>query len=108
MFFAEENAELWGMAGGWHEGEISHRITLVSMWVAPAHRRSGVGRMLVAAVQDWARTCGYHEMELWVTQSSVPAVTFYKSLGFTSTGCTQPLPSNPALSEELFQADLAG
>ena len=31
-------------------------------WVAPALRRGGVGRALIAAVEQWAKMCGFREL----------------------------------------------
>jgi len=38
------------------------------LWVEPAHRRSGVGRALLAAVEHWARDQGLR----WLGSDTVP------------------------------------
>jgi GNAT superfamily N-acetyltransferase len=54
-----------------------------SMWVAPAARRGGVGRALIDAAADWARSWGARRIVLWVTGLNESAVRFYERLGFT-------------------------
>jgi ribosomal protein S18 acetylase RimI-like enzyme len=72
---------------------------LVSMWVHPSARGLGVGEALVAAAAAWAKARGYPTLFLWVTESNAPARRLYDRLGFTLTGESQPLPSDPALPE---------
>jgi len=85
-----------GLAGVYVEdGEAD----LVSMWVRPSARRLGVGEALVEAAAAWARDHGYQALFLWVTESNMPARRLYEQLGFTLTGESQPLPSDPALPE---------
>jgi ribosomal protein S18 acetylase RimI-like enzyme len=85
-------------AGKLHEND-PHHADLVSMWVAPTHRRTGLGARLVEAVQQWARNLGVNELHLMVTSENTPAISFYKRCGFTFTGMTEPYPNDPALFE---------
>jgi RimJ/RimL family protein N-acetyltransferase len=55
---------------------------LFSMWVAPAARRSGAGRALVQAVEDWGQTWGATRVVLWVIAGNEPAMRFYDRIGF--------------------------
>lgn len=88
-----------GIVGAFLEREDPRRAHLVSMWVAPAHRRSGVGRALVQAVLDWAASKGARAVYVMVTFNNDIAVTFYRSLGFSFTGATVPYPNDPGLFE---------
>ena len=72
---------------------------LESMWVAPSHRRDGIGCMLVSKILAWARGRGMSAVKLSVTSSNEPAFCFYKRLGFRLTGRTEPYPNDPALVE---------
>jgi GNAT superfamily N-acetyltransferase len=72
---------------------------LVSMWVLPSARGSGVGEALIEAAADWAKRRDYDTLYLWVTESNAPARRLYERCGFAPTGEGQPLPSDPALSE---------
>lgn len=55
---------------------------LFSMWVAPAARRSGAGRLLVNAVATWAAGWGGKRVVLWVFGANEGALRFYHRLGF--------------------------
>ncbi|MEP7159085.1 MAG: GNAT family N-acetyltransferase [Chloroflexota bacterium] len=53
-----------------------------SMWVAPAARRTGVGRALIDAAAVWASSWGAERIVLWVTGVNESAMRFYERLGF--------------------------
>ena len=91
-----------GLAGGFRNDEDGHHadIDLVSMWVAPSHRGSGVADQLVEVVLTWARDEAEAEVVgLWVTRGNDRAQRFYERLGFVETGDVQPLPSDPCKDE---------
>ena len=88
-----------GIVGCFLDREDSSRAHLVSMWVAPTHRRAGVGRDLVHAVLEWARTNGAGDVCLTVTCNNDAAISFYRRLGFSFTGGTEPYPNDPDLFE---------
>ena len=88
-----------GIVGCFLDREDPSRAHPVSMWVAPSDRRSGVGRALVCAVADWARTREAGIVHLTVTCNNDTAIKFYRSLGFSFTGGTEPYPNDPELFE---------
>lgn len=93
-----------GIVGGYRLGPTegaptSRAVDLVSMWTDPSVRRAGIGRRLIDAVVEWARTAGADRVELWVTRGNDPAQHLYESMGFTATGDHQPLPSDPCKDE---------
>jgi GNAT superfamily N-acetyltransferase len=53
-----------------------------SMWVAPEARHLGVGRALIDAAADWARSWGGRRIVLWVTGVNEGAQRFYDRVGF--------------------------
>lgn len=67
-----------GVATAWVNG----------VYVVPAHRRSGVARMLMACVLDWARAAGCRRVRLRASEAGVP---LYRQLGFSSTPETMQL-----------------
>jgi ribosomal protein S18 acetylase RimI-like enzyme len=69
------------------------------MWVAPAHRQTGVGRLLIDATVAWARNRGARALKLTVTSNNEPAIRFYQGRGFSATGRTEPYPNDAALLE---------
>jgi ribosomal protein S18 acetylase RimI-like enzyme len=44
---------------------------------------------------------------LWVTRTNVSAVDLYRRRGFSATGRSKPLPSNPALVHDQLVLELA-
>jgi GNAT superfamily N-acetyltransferase len=88
-----------GIVGGFRAAPDRPVVDLVSMWTAPAARRAGVGRALVASVVEWARDTGATAVELWVAHGNEPAQRLYESCGFVETGDVAPLPSDPCRDE---------
>ena len=66
--------------------------TLISMWVAPDARRSGVGDALIDAAIDWARANGVNRLLLYVVDDNAPAIALYARKGFQPTGEVATLP----------------
>ncbi len=87
-----------GIASGLLDRDNATRAHLLSMWVAPTHRRQGVGRMLVEAVVSWAGSQNIRTLQLLVTSNNAGAIKFYQRLGFALTGHTEPYANDPALS----------
>jgi ribosomal protein S18 acetylase RimI-like enzyme len=98
-FLALDGLDACGIAGALLDLEDSSRAQLVSMWTAPAHRQKGVGRLLVNAVFDWAKKLKVETITLMVVSNNEPAASFYKRLGFSMTGRTEPYPNDPAVLE---------
>jgi ribosomal protein S18 acetylase RimI-like enzyme len=78
---------------GWH---------LVSMWVSPQVRGTGVAELLIGAVVDHAWAVGAPRITLWVALGNARARAFYLRMGFTPTGRRQAYPRDgaDALDEE--------
>jgi ribosomal protein S18 acetylase RimI-like enzyme len=74
---------------------------LVSVYVGPAHRGSGLLERLATTVFDWARERGSTEIRLEVAKENARAVAAYRRLGFVPTGRTQPHPLYPDVSVEI-------
>lgn len=98
-FLALDGDDVVGLVGGYRADETEPGVELVSMWTAPSARRSGVGRLLVGAVVDWARSVGAAQVDLWVVRGNGSAEGFYRAMGFADTGHFQPLPSDPCRDE---------
>lgn len=104
-FLARLGDRTVGIIGGWHDGNVAQ---LVSMWVDPAARGTGVAGPLVDAVVDWGRSIGERRIHLWVTEGNASAMRLYERHGFVDTGRRQPLPSNPELTEIAMARSLDG
>jgi ribosomal protein S18 acetylase RimI-like enzyme len=96
-YLALDNDAAVGIAAGLLDRDDALRADLMSMWVAPTHRRLGIGRLLVDAIAAWA--CGQNvlHLKLMVTSNNDRAIQFYHSLGFALTGWSKPCRNDPAL-----------
>jgi phosphoribosylglycinamide formyltransferase 1 len=84
--------ELVGIAGFHREvaPKRRHAGTVTGMFVDEHHRGRGVGRRLLDAIVQHARSLeGLEQLELSVTAGNVPARRLYEALGFRAWG-TQP------------------
>lgn len=102
LFVAKDGTGLVGMVGAYTPIDDSSRRHLYGMWVAPHVRRQGLAAALVEAVKDWAMAAGATRLDLWVNDVNQPALTLYRQAGFTDTGISQPLPSDPSFTERLL------
>jgi ribosomal protein S18 acetylase RimI-like enzyme len=98
-YLAYHQDEYCGIAAGFLDEQIPQTAELISMWVAPNHRRAGTGKLLVDAIESWARLCAAHTLRLMVTNNNLAAISFYERLGFTTTGRTEPYLNDPDLIE---------
>ena len=80
---ARSGDELLGMASGVLVGEDG--AGLISMWVDPAARGSGVGAALVEAVVAWAAAAG-RPTYLMVRSDNARAIAAYVRAGFVDLG----------------------
>jgi len=96
-YLAMEGGLCCGIAGAFLAEDTPSRALLVSMWTAPTHRKSGVGRMLVEAIEQWSRERGAGRLELLVTSTNEPAIRFYTSMEFELTGRSEPHPYDEVL-----------
>ncbi|HSO94143.1 MAG TPA: GNAT family N-acetyltransferase [Candidatus Dormibacteraeota bacterium] len=90
QFIAITGGGAVGTAGGLEDGAGAQ---LISMWVDPRARRSGVGSRLVTAVSEWARDCGCAALCLWVVEANLAAEGLYLRCGFSRTGKSKPVGS---------------
>lgn len=98
-FVAETDGEAIGLVCAFRhlesDGDPPPAMELVSMWVAPGHRRRGAGVLLVDAVLRHARAEGEPMVGLWVAAGNEPAEALYRSAGFERTTEEQAMPGRP-------------
>jgi ribosomal protein S18 acetylase RimI-like enzyme len=70
-----------GIEGSVMVGFDGHRGWVYYLAVAPDQRRTGLGRALMAAAEDWLRTRGAPKLQLMVREDNSAALDFYESLG---------------------------
>jgi len=92
-----EVADLPDFPGAWH---------LVAMWVRPAARGLGIGRLLVQTVIDQAAASGAPSVLLWVFDANGRAKALYERMGFRATDRTDTRPGNPQDVEHLMIREL--
>jgi GNAT superfamily N-acetyltransferase len=99
MIAAEDGAELLGF------GVFDPTTALINAtYVDPSAARRGIGRALLAAMENEARAAGFGEVRL---NATLNAVGFYARLGYVSRGReSNRLPSGVDLPCELMRKDL--
>ena len=99
---AEVDKEPIGLAWGRIERSKPDVANLYQMWVAPRHRRLGIGQMLLEAVIAWARAKNARYLDLGVTLGNDPALRLYTRTSFESVGAPQPLrPGSELLGQRM-------
>lgn len=72
---------LWvGSAVDQVQGDRHANIFL--LYVAPEHRRQGIGKALMRLGEDWAKARGDRQISLMVFQFNQPALNLYSQLGY--------------------------
>ncbi len=85
----ERECELVAAAGilRWDSPKFAHRATIWGVFVEPVHRGAGLGRAVVTAAIDLARTWpGVDYIDLGVSERAREARRLYESLGFHAWG----------------------
>ncbi len=78
VLLAESGGETTGFALAWSEG--TGAVKLGDLYVRPQHRGSGIGRLLLRAVAELARSRGARHVHL---TANLEALAFYERLAFT-------------------------
>jgi aminoglycoside 6'-N-acetyltransferase I len=72
---------------GYAEGCDSDRVAYLEGWfVVPPARRSGVGRALIAAAEDWGRAQGCREFASDAEPGNQASARAHRALGFVEVG----------------------
>ena len=105
-FIAVDDPDAVGIVAVFLLPEDDTRTHLVSMWVAPDRRGTGIATKMIDRVLGWSRDHGAQMVELWVTETNEPARRLYRSSRFVESGKRQPLPSDPSIEEIQMTLDL--
>jgi ribosomal protein S18 acetylase RimI-like enzyme len=100
-FFAIENNSAVGQIGAFFDS-VDGESFICAMWVAPSHRRKGLGEQLISKAISWLTQRNASKICAWVANSNMVAIKFYQSVGFVSSRIQQALPSNLETKETLF------
>ncbi|MEV0248499.1 GNAT family N-acetyltransferase [Nocardia sp. NPDC050712] len=102
QFLATVGGQDLGTIGAVAEASGAH---VISMWVAPEARGSGVADLLVCAVADWAAGKGYARIGLEVSEGNTAAERLYHRHGFRRTGVAGPISAtDPRREFEMVRA----
>jgi ribosomal protein S18 acetylase RimI-like enzyme len=92
VFGAFADGTLAGVLGIQQEGhrQVAHKAFIWGMYVAPEHRRNGLGRALIAhALKFAAQDLRVRSVNLGVNTANRAAVALYEAMGFRTYG-TEP------------------
>ena len=65
------------------EGSEEHAVPFLEGWyVTPEHRRTGVGRALIVASEDWARARGFDELASNALLDNTDSLKAHEAVGF--------------------------
>ena len=88
MFIAWDGKNAVGLAGTFFDDPD---WVVIAMWVDPAQRGNGLGRLLLDAVVDFQRAQGATESVLGVVDGNDAARALYERYGFEDNGVANPL-----------------
>jgi len=94
-FIAAIDAAPRGMCSIALAENLDFQPLLIAMWISPAARGRGLGRMLLDASVDWCASNGYRQLRLGVAEDNEPAERLYQRYGFRFDGTGDPLRSDP-------------
>ncbi|MDQ2098711.1 MAG: GNAT family N-acetyltransferase [Tychonema bourrellyi B0820] len=66
------------------QGTGERHAHIFLLYVAPEHRRLGIGRYLVIHAENWAKKRGDRQIGLQVFLNNQPALNLYQKLGYQS------------------------
>ena len=86
FLFVAETGTVGFISGELREGSPAFRqktwASVDDVFVEQAHRNLGVGRALLASVEEWAKERGAHGISLQVAAANKRGRKFYEELGF--------------------------
>src|SRR5436305_710047 len=75
-----------GLVGGYRDDDNRSLYHVIAMWVAPEHRGRGLGRKLLAAIEEWIARAGRTTVQLDVADTATEALSLYRSSGYFADG----------------------
>lgn len=83
-WFLVAEAEGGAIVGSVMAGYEGHRGWINYLAVAPARRRAGLGRALMAAAEERLRAAGCPKINLQVRATNAEVIAFYRRIGFAA------------------------
>lgn len=97
--FVADDGRICGLAAVQHQA-WNARLVLWHFYVTPARRREGIGRALLAHVEQHGRTVGARRVWLETSSVNVPAITAYTRLGYALCGADVTLYDGTETADE--------
>lgn len=97
--FVVERDDIFVATAGGFGSDSDDSTVVVSVYIAPEHRGTGILESLVDAVAAWSIECGRESLTLEVASENPRAIAAYRRLGFTMTGAEHPHPLYPEITE---------
>jgi len=95
-----------GLAWGLIHAPDLHSTHVYQMWVSPAQRGKGIGKLLLNEIVSWALSRGSERLALSVTTNNDAAVGLYLSYGFAPSGPLEELRPGSALTVQPMTMEL--
>jgi ribosomal protein S18 acetylase RimI-like enzyme len=76
-----------GIAASAMVGHDGHRGSIYYLAVDPASQAKGLGRAMMAAVEDWLRAQSVPKLNLLVRKENEAVIRFYEALGYADNAC---------------------
>lgn len=89
---AEENGAVLGYVGS---QSVLGEADMMNLAVHPAHRRKGIGQMLITKLVEALTKQDVHCLTLEVRASNNPAIALYTRMGFVQVGLRRNYYRNP-------------
>jgi RimJ/RimL family protein N-acetyltransferase len=87
VFVADDDGQIVGrLSIARDQHPASRHVADLGLMVAQSHRRQGIGRSLLEAAVQWARTAGVTKLELHVFPWNTGAIALYEQFGFVQEG----------------------
>lgn len=96
-----------GIVGAYRDDDDASLFHVFAMWVAPEHRRSGLGRRMLTAIEEWIAEAGGTTVQLDVADAAKAAVTLYETSGYMPDGHQSPSPHTPGITHLSLRKRLA-
>ncbi|CAK8720605.1 MAG: Ribosomal protein S18 acetylase RimI [Candidatus Electronema aureum] len=88
VLVAETDGQIVGMCTGQlliSTAQGSSSVLVEDVVVLPSWQGQGIGKLLLAALSEWAVSQGARRMQLLADRNNTPALAFYRNMGLQTT-----------------------